>query len=80
MAGYELATAYVNLVVETSDIGKQIGGAFKGADQAAATGGTAAGKAFAKAFDQQKPVDLKGAADKAAAQVDVASKKVKKAR
>ena len=80
MAGYELATAYVNLVVETRDIGKQIGGAFKGADQAAATGGTAAGKAFAKAFDQQKPVDLKGAADKAAAQVDVASKKVKKAR
>lgn len=80
MAGYELATAYVNLVVETSDAAKQIGGVFKGADRSAATGGTAAGKAFAKAFDSQKPIDLKDAADKAASKVEVASGKVRKAR
>ena len=80
MAGYELASAYVNLLVETRDIAKQIGGAFKGADRVAATEGTAAGKAFAKAFDKSKPIDLKDSADKAAAQVAVASKKVEKAR
>ena len=33
MAGYELASAYVNLLVETRDIAKQIGGAFKGVDR-----------------------------------------------
>ena len=78
--GYELATAYVNLVVSTDDTARQIGQMFKGVDKDAATGGTAAGKAFAKAFDKADPIDLKAEADKAAAQVEVASKKVEKAR
>lgn len=80
MAGYELATAYVNLVVETGDAGKRIGGMFKGVEGTAANTGRGAGKKFAQAFDSAKPIDIKADVDKAAAQVAVASKKVKAAR
>lgn len=80
MAGYELATAYVNLVVETGAAGKQIGSVFKGAETVASNAGRGAGSTFAKAFSSQKPIDLKREADKAAAQVDVAAKKVQEAR
>ena len=80
MAGYELATAYVNLVVETGDVGRQIGGMFKGAEGAASSSGKAAGAAFTKAAGANVKLDVKAEADKAAAQVAVASKKVEAAR
>lgn len=80
MAGYELATAYVNLIVETGGAGKEIGSLFKGVEGDADRTGRGAGQKFAKAFSSAKPIDLKDDAEKAAAQVDVASKKVEQAR
>ena len=80
MAGYELATAYINLVVETGDVGRQIGGMFKGSEGAASSSGKAAGAAFTKAAGANVKLDVKAEADKAAAQVAVASKKVEAAR
>lgn len=82
MAGYELATAYVNLVVETNDVGRQIGGMFKDADKVAAVSGKSAGAAFTRAVEAAATpqLDFKREADKAAAQVVTAAKQVAKAR
>lgn len=46
MAGVELATGYVTLTVETSDVSKQIGMAFKSAENQASATGVSIGKAL----------------------------------
>lgn len=55
--GVELATAYVTLTAETSEISKSIGKAFSNADRAAASTGTSMGRALKSAFNKEKPVD-----------------------
>ncbi|KDS94214.1 hypothetical protein DHOM_02940 [Dermabacter hominis 1368] len=55
--GVELATAYVTLTAETSEISKSIGKAFSNADRAAASTGTSMGRALKSAFAKEKPVD-----------------------
>lgn len=55
--GVELATAYVTLTAETSEISKSIGKAFNNADRAAASTGTSMGRALKSAFNKEKPVD-----------------------
>lgn len=80
MAGYELATAYVNLVTETGGLGKQISTAFGGAQKIADRAGSQSGQSFAKAFGKQKPIDIQADVKRAAANVEVASGRVKKAR
>lgn len=80
MAGYELATAYVNLTVGTDTIAKQIGGAFKFGEKTAAESGKRMGQQFAKAFEGENPIDLQASADKAARNVEAAARRVEKAR
>ncbi|MDU2059261.1 MAG: hypothetical protein E6719_08140, partial [Dermabacter sp.] len=53
----ELATAYVTLTAETSEISKSIGKAFSNADRTAASTGTSMGRALKSAFNKEKPVD-----------------------
>jgi tape measure domain-containing protein len=55
MAAVELATGYVTLTVETSDLGKQVGGMFSGVESTAAKSGRRMGESMAKAFEQSKP-------------------------
>lgn len=55
--GVELATAYVTLTAETSEISKSIGKAFSNADRAATSAGTSMGRALKSAFAKEKPVD-----------------------
>ncbi|MCT1956369.1 hypothetical protein M3C92_09090 [Dermabacter hominis] len=55
--GVELATAYVTLAAETSEISKSIGKAFSNADRAATSAGTSMGRALKSAFAKEKPVD-----------------------
>ena len=55
--GVELATAYVTLTAETSEISKSIGKAFSDADRAATSAGTSMGRALKSAFAKEKPVD-----------------------
>lgn len=58
MAAVELATGYVTLAAETSQISKQIGTMFKGADTFASKAGKDMGQAMAKSFEQANAVDL----------------------
>ena len=55
--GVELATAYVTLTAETSEISKSIGKAFSNADRAATSAGSSMGRALKSAFAKEKPVD-----------------------
>lgn len=55
--GVELATAYVTLTAETSEISKSIGKAFSNGDRAATSAGTSMGRALKSAFAKEKPVD-----------------------
>lgn len=72
MAGVELATAYVSLAVETSQIGKQIGAGFKGGDKIAANAGRSMGKAVTQAYAKEKGPDF----DKLASEAERADKAV----
>lgn len=80
MAGYELATAYVNLVSSTGGLGKQIGRQFGDVQKAANRAGAQSGQSFAKAFTASKPIDVREDVKRAAANVEIASGRVKKAR
>lgn len=80
MAGYELATAYVNLVASSDSIPKSIARGMAAGQKIADKEGKESGKVFAKAFESAKPIDLDDAAKKAAAQVEIAAKKIKDAR
>ncbi len=66
MAGYELATAYVTLAVESSQISKAIGAGFAGGDKVAAKSGKSMGKAMGDAFSKEKGPDFDKLADDAA--------------
>jgi murein DD-endopeptidase MepM/ murein hydrolase activator NlpD len=55
MAAVELATGYVSLVVETSDIGRQVGRMFNGVTGDAGKAGKDMGKAMAKGFAAEEP-------------------------
>lgn len=79
MAGYELATAYVNLTVGTSTIASQIKKELAGGQREAVTKGRATGAEFSKAFQSAKPIDFKEAADKAARDAERATARVKQA-
>ena len=59
MAAVELATGYVSLAVETSQISKSLGGMFKGADKIAGNTGVSMGNAMSQGFDRAAP-DLDG--------------------
>lgn len=80
MAGYELATAYVNLVASSDSIPKSIARGMQAGQKVAGSEGKKSGQVFAKAFDSAKPIDLDDSVKKAAAQVEIASKKIKDAR
>lgn len=80
MAGYELATAYVNLVASSDSIPKSIARGMQAGQKVADSEGKKSGQVFAKAFESAKPIDLDDSAKKAAAQVEIASKKIKDAR
>lgn len=72
MAGYELATAYVSLAVESSEIAKQIGRGFAEGDKVAFRAGKSMGKALGDAFAKEKGPDF----DKLAADAEKADKRV----
>lgn len=72
MAGVELATAYVSLSVETSQIAKQIGAGFKGGDKVASNAGRSMGKAVTQAYAKEKGPDF----DKLASEAERADKAV----
>lgn len=72
MAGYELATAYVTLAVESSQIAKAIGAGFAGGDKIAAKSGKSMGKSMGEAFSKEKGPDF----DKLAADAEKADKRV----
>ncbi|WP_413456073.1 peptidoglycan DD-metalloendopeptidase family protein [Glutamicibacter sp. FR1] len=71
MAAVELGVGYLTLAAESSQLGKQIGGIFKGAESDASKTGIAMGKAISKGFEQNKP-DV----EKFAAAVEVAEKRL----
>lgn len=71
LASVELATGYLTLAAETSQLAKQVGGIFKGAESQASKTGQSMGKAIAKGFDQNKP-DV----DALAKDVEIAEKRV----
>lgn len=64
MAAVELATAYVTLAVDSSQIGKQIGKGFAGGDKIAMRSGRAMGDSMRKAFSASKPLDVGSATKK----------------
>jgi tape measure domain-containing protein len=80
MAGYELATAYVNLVASTGGMGRKLQQTFNGVQKDATRAGSSSGKSFANAFSRAKPIDVREDVKRAAANVEVASKRVKSAR
>jgi tape measure domain-containing protein len=80
MAGYELATAYVNLVTSTGGMGRQLQKTFNGVQKDASRAGASSGRSFANAFSRSKPIDVREDVKRAAANVEVASKRVKSAR
>ncbi|MFJ2618159.1 peptidoglycan DD-metalloendopeptidase family protein [Glutamicibacter sp. NPDC087344] len=71
MAAVELGVGYLTLAAETSTLGKQIGGIFKGVESDASKTGIAMGKAISKGFEQNKP-DV----EKLTASVELAEKRI----
>ena len=55
MASIELATAYISLATSASEISREIGRAFAGADKIAADAGRDMGRSMAKTFEAAKP-------------------------
>lgn len=86
MASVELGTGYLTLAAETSQLAKQVGGIFKGAETQASRTGQSMGKAIAKGFDQNKPdidtltADVERAEKRVAAQAEVSGRKVEAAK
>ena len=70
-AAVELATAYVSLAAEGSEITKAIGRAFNAADKVASDAGRDMGKAMAKTFASSKPDVSQLAADYERAQAKI---------
>lgn len=85
-ASVELATGYLTLAAETSQLARQVGGIFKGAESQASKTGQSMGKAIAKGFEQNKPdvdslaADVERAEKRVAAQADVSARKVEAAK
>ena len=55
MASIELASAYISLATSASEISREIGRAFAGADKIAADAGRDMGRSMAKTFEAAKP-------------------------
>lgn len=74
--GIELAVAYVSLAVETSNIPRQIGAGFAGADRIAGDAGKKMGQALARGIDAEKPKldGLRAEVEKAKRSVEQAGK------
>lgn len=85
-ASVELATGYLTLAAETSQLARQVGGIFKGAESQASKTGQSMGKAIAKGFEQNKPdvdslaAEVERAEKRVAAQADVSARKVEAAK
>lgn len=86
MASVELATGYVTLASETSQLAKQIGGMFKNAERDAGRTGQAMGKAIAKGFEQNAPdideltAEVERAEKRLASQADISARKQEAAK
>lgn len=86
LASVELATGYLTLAAETSQLAKQVGGIFKGAESQASKTGHSMGKAIAKGFEQNKPdvdalaAEVERAEKRVAAQADVSARKIEAAK
>ena len=86
LASVELATGYLTLAAETSQLAKQVGGIFKGAESQASKTGQSMGKAIAKGFEQNKPdvdalaAEVERAEKRVAAQADVSARKIEAAK
>jgi murein DD-endopeptidase MepM/ murein hydrolase activator NlpD len=81
MAAIELATGYVSLAVETSDVAKQVGRMFTGVEGSASKAGKNMGKAMAKGFNASAPdvdalaADVERTQKKITAQAEVSARK-----
>lgn len=86
MASVELATGYLTLAAETSQLAKQVSGIFKGAESQASKTGQSMGKAIGKGFEQNKPdvdslaADVERAEKRVAAQAETSARKVEAAK
>lgn len=86
MASVELATGYVTLAASTSQLAKDVGRIFAGAETQAGKTGKAMGSTMAKAFDSAKPdvdalrKEVEVAEKRVAAQVEASAKKQEAAK
>lgn len=78
MAGVELATGYVTLTVEASDVSRQIGRAFKQAEGMASTTGSVMGKALTQGMAKANTNSLDRISDKLEDAKDKADQLAKK--
>jgi phage-related minor tail protein len=70
--GVELATAYVTLTIDGSEISKSISSGFAGGDKIAAKAGQSMGRTLSRSLEQSTDVDL----DTLRAEVETAEKKI----
>lgn len=81
MAAIELATGYVSLAVETSDVAKQVGRMFTGVEGSASKAGKSMGAAMAKGFNASAPdvealaADVERTQKKITAQAEASARK-----